>query len=347
MPALSKYAWILLFLLGMMIAGAVPTVTTNAATGVTDLQATLKATVNANGTGYWSCEFQYGKTTSYEKASFFPARSWIDGPTDGSTPIAISGAPPSLDFSIYKISPLEPATTYHYRIYVRNLDGSLEYYGADQSFTTLSARTKPTISASGSPVASYNAARVRSSIFSGSSATTIIVEYGLTTSYGSQVSMPETLNLNTIQATKMDIPSLTPNTLYYFRWKAVNAQGTRTGLAGSFTTPPMPTVTTTAATGITSDKATLHGIINTNGGETASPYFEYGTTTSYGVVEYNRSPDFVSGTSPVEVTTNLTGLLPNTTYHYRICANQQSGVSTNTSGGDMTLLWLRCCQWAK
>ena len=338
--ALSKYAWILPLLLGMMIAEADPTVTTSAATGVTDLQATLKATVNANGLGYWICEFQYGKTTSYEMTSFSPARYWVDGATDGSTPIAISGAPPSLDFSNYKISPLAPATTYHYRIYVRNPDRSLQYYGADQSFTTLSAKTNPTISAvtSGSSVdLSYNAARVKSSIFSGSSATTITVEYGLTTSYGGQVSMPGTLNLNTIQATTIDIPSLTPNKLYFFRWKAVNAQGASTGLAGSFTTPSMPTVTTTAATtGITSNKATLRGTINTNGGQTVSPFFEYGTTTSYGVVDYNSSPSFVSGSSPVEVTTNLTGLLPNTTYHYRICAIQQTGVSTNTNGGDMT-----------
>lgn len=339
LPTLSKYAWILAFLLGMMIAGAAPTVTSNAAIGVTDLQATMKATVNANGTGYWICEFQYGKTTSYEMGSFSPARFWVSGPTDGFNPIAISGAPPLFEYSIYKISPLAPATTYHYRIYVRNPDSSLQYYGTNQSFTTLSARTMPTISAvtSSSPVDSgYNTASVKSSIFSGSSATNITVEYGLTSSYGSQVSMPGTLDLNTIQATTIDILSLTPNTLYYFRWKAVNAQGTRTGLAGSFRTSPMPTVTTAAATGITSDKATLRGTINTNGGSTAWSYFEYGTTTSYGFISYNSDPTFVSGTSPVEVTTNLTGLLPNTTYYYRIFANQEAGISTTTNGEAMT-----------
>lgn len=331
--------WLLLWLLGSMIAAAVPTVTTTPATNVTDLQATLNATVNANSLGYWICEFQYGKTMSYEMTSFFPARYWVNGPTDGSSPIAISGKPPSFNISDLQISPLEPSTTYHYRIYVRNPDRSLQYYGADQSFTTLSARTRPTISAvtSGSPVnLGYNAASVRSSIFSGSSATTITVEYGLSTSYGSQVTKVGTLNLNTSQDTTIEIPSLTPNTLYYYRWKAVNAQGTTTGLAGSFTTPPMPAVTTTAATGITSDKATLRGTINTNGGQLASSYFEYGTTTSYGVINYTASPSFVSGTSPVEVTTNLTGLLPNTTYHYRIYANQQTGVPTKTYGGDMT-----------
>lgn len=329
--------WLLLWLLGSTIAAAAPTVTTTAATSVTDLQATLKGTVNANGLGYWTCTFQYGKTTSYELGEFSPTgRYWVDGPTDGSTPIAISGNPTPYAYSELNVYPLEPATLYHYRIKARS-SGTF-YYGADLTFTTLAAKTKPTISAvsSGVPVTlGYNAARVKSVIFSGSSATTIVVEYGLSATYGRQVSWLGNLALNTQQTTTVEIPSLTPSTLYYYRWKATNTQGLTTGGASTFTTPVMPTVTTTAATSISTDKATLRGIINTNGGQLASPYFEYGTTTSYGVVDYNRSPTFVSGTSPVEITTNLTGLLPNTTYHYRIFSDQ-AGMPTYTYGSDMT-----------
>ena len=334
-----KHVWILPFLMGMMIAGAAPTVTTNAATAVTDLQANFTATVNANGVGIWLCEFQYGKTTAYEMGNFAPARFWVDGPSDGFTPVGISGSPPSIDTSLSAISPLEPATLYHYRIYVRNLDRTLHYYGADRTFTTLSARTAPAIEAvtSGSAIdISYNVARLKSAIFSGSSATTITVEYGLTTSYGSQVSVAETLAQNSTLKTAMDLLSLTPNTLYYFRWKAANAQGTTTGLAGSFTTISKPTVVTMAATAITSDKATLKGTINTNGGQYASPYFEYGTTTSYGTTHYGSDPYFIDGSSPVAVTANLTGLLPNTTYHYRIYANQGAAMATITYGADLS-----------
>ena len=330
--------WLLPWLLGSMIAAAVPTVTTNAATSVTDLQATLKGTVNANGVGLWICTFQYGKTTSYELGEFSPTgRYWVDGPTDGSASIPISGNPTPTSISGITVYPLEPATLYHFRIKARSTSGD-SYYGAGLTFTTLAAKTKPTISAvsSGAPVVlGYNAARVRSVIFSGSSATTIVVEYGLSASYGREVSWPGTLALNTQQTISADIPGLIPSTLYYYRWKATNSQGTTTGGASTFTTPPMPTVTTTAATSITSDKATLRGNINTNGGQVASPYFEYGTTTSYGVIDYNRSPSFVSGTNPVEVTTNLTGLLPNTTYHYRLFSNQ-AGMPTKTYGSDMT-----------
>jgi hypothetical protein len=131
--------------------------------------------------GYWTCTFQYGKTTSYELGEFSPTgRYWVDGPTDGSTPIAISGNPTPYAYSELNVYPLEPATLYHYRIKARSSGTS--YYGADLTFTTLAAKTKPTISAvsSGVPVTlGYNAARVKSVIFSGSSATTIVVEYGL------------------------------------------------------------------------------------------------------------------------------------------------------------------------
>lgn len=67
------------------------------------------------------------------------------------------------------------------RLWLRNPDRSLEYYGAKQTLTTLSAKTKPVISAnaSGSSIApGYNAVRVNISVFSGSSPTTVSVEYG-------------------------------------------------------------------------------------------------------------------------------------------------------------------------
>lgn len=296
----------------------------------------MRATVNANGIGYWICEFQFGKTASCEMGSFSPVRYWVDGPTDGSKPISISAAPPSLDYSDFKIWPLEPGTTYHYRIYVRNLDRSQEYYGANQSFTTLSARTNPTISANRPVALGYNAARVSSFIFSGGSSATVAVEYGLTSSYGNQVLWTGNVNLNTTQATSIDIPSLTPNTLYYYRWKAINSQGAISGLAGSFMTRTMPTVITSTATNIASDKATLCGNVNVNNSQLVSPGFEYGLTTSYGnnfsgVV----TPSFISGTMPTEVTANLTGLLPNTTYHYRMFGRQVD-IPTKTYGEDMT-----------
>ena len=83
----------------------------------------------------------------------------------------------------------------------------------------------------------------------------------------------------------------------------------------------VPTMTTTAASGIGEKSATLNGTVNPNGSETKA-FFEYGTTISYGTktAEVNLG----SGTSPVEKNAAISGLSPSTTYHYRIVANNEN-----------------------
>ena len=77
-----------------------------------------------------------------------------------------------------------------------------------------------------------------------------------------------------------------------------------------------PDVTTDQATGVTDTEATLQGIINPQGPDIFSN-FEWGTDTSYG-----NSTGFNligSGTDPLPAfPETLTGLTPNTTYHFRV-----------------------------
>jgi len=82
-----------------------------------------------------------------------------------------------------------------------------------------------------------------------------------------------------------------------------------------------PAVTTTAASEVGEKSATISGTVNPNGSETKA-YFEYGTTTSYGstTAEVNVG----SGTSAVEKSAAISGLSPNTTYHYRFVANNEN-----------------------
>jgi len=92
-----------------------------------------------------------------------------------------------------------------------------------------------------------------------------------------------------------------------------------------------PTVVTTAATNIGSTTATLNGTVNANNASTTVT-FEYGLTTAYGSV-VNGVPATVTGNTVTPVSADIIGLLPNTTYHYKIV-----GVNTNgtANGGDMT-----------
>jgi phosphodiesterase/alkaline phosphatase D-like protein len=91
-----------------------------------------------------------------------------------------------------------------------------------------------------------------------------------------------------------------------------------------------PTATTAPAGGITDTSAELHGTVNPNGQETTYT-FEYGTTTSYGQSTVVGAAG--GGTTDVAVSSSVSGLTANTTYHYRIVATNPSGT---TDGADAT-----------
>lgn len=80
---------------------------------------------------------------------------------------------------------------------------------------------------------------------------------------------------------------------------------------------------------LTPTGATLHGLVEADGAQ-AAHYFNYGTTIAYGQSTLERQTSSASG---VLVSEPITGLLPNTTYHYRLVAS--SGTIT-TVGEDRT-----------
>lgn len=94
----------------------------------------------------------------------------------------------------------------------------------------------------------------------------------------------------------------------------------------------LPTITTVAATGVASTLATVNGTAMANSNN-VSVTFEYGLTTAYGSTA-TGTPATVSGTSVTPFSSNLTGLTPLTTYHYR-AVGTISGVF-KYYGADMT-----------
>ena len=92
-------------------------------------------------------------------------------------------------------------------------------------------------------------------------------------------------------------------------------------------TPTLPPVTappvaiTNPATLIASFSATLNGSVNPHG-LTTTVYFQYGTTTSYGLT---TAPQSHTGNTSQNISWRIWGLIASTTYHFRT-------VTTNSAG---------------
>ncbi|MBE2283891.1 MAG: cadherin-like beta sandwich domain-containing protein [Prosthecobacter sp.] len=87
-----------------------------------------------------------------------------------------------------------------------------------------------------------------------------------------------------------------------------------------------PVVTLAAISSVTPSSVTLNGTVNPQGAPTTAQ-FEYGLTASYGsTASVTLSPN--NGTTAQNVSANLTGLTPGTTYHYRLTASNAAGTAT-------------------
>jgi hypothetical protein len=92
-----------------------------------------------------------------------------------------------------------------------------------------------------------------------------------------------------------------------------------------FTSFVGPTVVTAPVSGVGAGSVTLHGTIDP-GGVSSSYHFEWGTDTSYGTS--TPVTDAGSGSGAVSVSAAVSGLRPNTGYHYRIVGANGAGSIT-------------------
>jgi hypothetical protein len=192
-----------------------PSAETKAATLVGQTDATLNGTVNPKGaeTKYY---FEYGPTTSYgTKTAEVSAGSGISSVEESK---AISG--------------LAGGTVYHFRIVVRNTDGTTD--GSDQEFKTLGpfAETKPATSV-GETVATLNGIVNPDGL-----ETKYYFEYGTSESYGSKTVEASTGSGTSNVEESKAITGLAAETTYHFRIVATNSKGTTDGSDQVFMTPP-------------------------------------------------------------------------------------------------------------
>jgi len=256
-------------------------------------------------------------TISYSKAGGVDADKFS---IDSSTGVLTFNTAPDYDH------PTDTGSDNTYEVIVQASDNT---FLCDTQTITVSVTpalsTTPTATTDAAGSITSTGATLNGTVNANNASTTVTFRYGVTTAYGTTVAADQSPVTGTSgTAVSKGITGLIPNTTYHYRVVGVNAAGTTNGLDQTFTTTSIvPTATTNAASSATSTGATLNGTVNANNAS-AVVTFDYGTSTSYGSsATAAQSP--VTGTSVTSVNAALTGLPPNTTYHFRV-------KSVNTAG---------------
>ncbi|HWW68104.1 MAG TPA: hypothetical protein VNY83_08995, partial [Solirubrobacterales bacterium] len=162
-----------------------------------------------------------------------------------------------------------------------------------------------------------------------------LFEYGITTSYGHTAACAETVGSgNGAVSVHVDVSGLEPGHPYHFRLVAENANGSEPGSDQTALTLG-PTIGAETVSHVGGSAAQLEAQINPNGTD-ATYHFEYGTTTSYGHTAPNPDGDLGSGSTNQAAVTEITGLEPDTVYHYRVVAIDVATGPQGYAGPDAT-----------
>jgi autotransporter-associated beta strand protein len=296
------------------------TVATSSAVVIDASRATLNGSANPNGVS--TVYFEYGTTPAF--GSRTPDRD-----ISGTTPRAFAAS----------LTGLRGATTYHYRAVLFNAAGTI--YGETRQFTTV---PNPPVAATGAPSnATSSSATLIGAVNPNGVQASVYFEYGLTTAYGQSTPVQKIpAGFTTISVQAPNLP-LIPNAAYHYRLVASNSAGTALGNdvlftvvegggSGSGAPTAAPEVVTEAAAGIGTESAILQGTVNPNGGTTLVK-FEYGLTPALGTATVVQGVG--NGSSPVPVAIPVQGLLPGTTYYFRLTGSNSLG---ETSGEPASFL---------
>jgi hypothetical protein len=156
-------------------------------------------------------------------------------------------------------------------------------------------------------------------------ATTYHVEYGATTSYGSNTSSTAVSgSAFEDEPVSVTLSDLQPRTVYHYRVSTTNSAGTTFGPDETFTTLPPASIDSESVSDVASTGATLAAQINPLGRNTTYR-FEYGPSVAYGSSIPVPDGNAGSGTTDVPLSALVTGLTPGTAYHYRVVATNSLG----------------------
>jgi hypothetical protein len=274
--------------------------------------------------GVIACEVRYGPDGGYNEGSVPCSPAATDGsPITSPTPVSAH------------LSGLEAGTAYHYRLFVTNANGTTA--SADRTFTTPAALEGVT---TGAPIeVSKDSAVVGGSYTGDGQDTHYYFEYATNAEYGANFGYSQSTpappgidngsGTGPQEAPPVTIAGLQATTTYHYRLVAVNSYGKAYGQDEIFTTASAITnLSTDSATGITATGVDLHGSYDADKYD-VHYYFEYGQSTSYGSTLPVPPGDLIpsgSGRQTVPAI-HVPNLQPGSTYHYRIVASNDTGIS--------------------
>jgi hypothetical protein len=300
----------------------VPTVSTPTVENVSQTEARFVASVNPGG-DETQVTFEYYPTGNPGEATTVAAnQSPVSGTADLPARAEVTG--------------LTPGTEYTVRVRASNGAGTQE---AEQSFTTLVP--VPTASTGPANQIAPTEARLEGSVNpqGGEAAAEFEVFPTGRPGEGRTVPAGESPVTGTSSVPVSTTASgLAPGTDYTYRLRASSEGGTATGSEKTFSTPvAVPTASTDAVENLTETGARFRGQVNPGGAETTVE-FEYhpaGRPDQATTVAAAESP--LSGTSPVDVSADVSGLSRATEYTVRVRASNSAGTEAGSERAFTTL----------
>jgi len=212
---------------------------------------------------------------------------------------------------------LTPESTYHYRVISK--DGATpanEAVSPEATFDTTADITPPVISNIASSVTTTTAIIT----WDTDELATSNVEYGLDDTYELSAPVPADTLADNISHT-VALSGLLPNTTYHYQVKSSDAYGNPAALEDkTFTT--QADITPPVISNIASSVTTTTAIITWDTDELATSNVEYGLDDTY---ELSAPVPADTLADNISHTVALSGLLPNTTYHYQVKSSDAYG----------------------
>ncbi len=285
-----------------------PTVTTTAASNVTETSATCGGTVTTDG---GANVIVRGVCYSTSPAPTTADNHTTDGSGTGSFTSSLTG--------------LTANTTYYVRAYATNSVGTA--YGNEVSFTTTIAVQLPTVTTTAASNVTETSATCGGTVTSDGGANVIVRGVCYSTSPAPTTADSHTTDGSGTGGFTSSLTGLTAGTTYYVRAYATNSVGTAYGNEVSFTTTAaaqLPTVTTTAASNVAETSATCGGTVTADGGANVIVRGVCYSTSPVPTTADNHTTD---GGGTGSFTSSLTGLTAGTTYYVRAYATNSVGTA--------------------